>query len=185
MSDMTSTSKKWKVIDMGTKSTVHQELSAGEQHGIVYKSIVGEAASVDVERAEQWLTDNVDEIYSYTVAARLTEDGQTLNDFINADKDVVVLESSSDEAIVREVWPTIQDIAASDDEDDDKDDGCDGVALSPLVSTMTALGLRASLKQLVYARGLSNVHIDQLRNLESAIIGSALLKQTKVTDFLE
>ncbi|KAM7311571.1 tigger transposable element-derived protein 6-like [Ixodes scapularis] len=37
-----------------------------ECHGIVYKSIVGEAASVDIERAEQWLVDNLDEIYSYS-----------------------------------------------------------------------------------------------------------------------
>ncbi|KAM7311228.1 tigger transposable element-derived protein 6-like [Ixodes scapularis] len=37
-----------------------------ERHGIVYKSIVGEAASVDIERAERWLVDNFDEIYSYS-----------------------------------------------------------------------------------------------------------------------
>ncbi|CAN7980612.1 unnamed protein product, partial [Ixodes pacificus] len=80
-----------------------------EQHGIAYKSIVGEVASVDVERAEQWLADNLDEIYSYTVAASLTEDGQTLDDFINADEDVVVSESSSNiVAMVREVWPTLR-----------------------------------------------------------------------------
>ncbi|CAN8014229.1 unnamed protein product [Ixodes persulcatus] len=175
MSDMASTSKKRKVIDMGTKSAIHLELSAGEQHGIVHKSIVGEVAFVDVERAEQWLAGNLDKIYSYTVAASLMEDGQTLDDFINADEDVVVSESSSNKAIVREVWQTVQDIAASDDEGDDEDDGCDGVAPSPLVSTMTAFGHRASLKQLIYGRGLSNVLIDQLRNLESAIIGSALL----------
>ncbi|CAN7980614.1 unnamed protein product [Ixodes pacificus] len=53
MSDMASTSKKRKAIDMGTKCAIHQELSAGEQHKVVCKSIVGEVASVDVERAEQ------------------------------------------------------------------------------------------------------------------------------------
>lgn len=101
------------------------------------------------------------------------------------DEDVVVSESASDEAIVREVRPTVQDIAASDNEGDDEDDGGDGVAPSPPVSTTTALGHIASLKQLVYSRGLSDVHIDQLSNLESAIIGSALLKQTAITDFLK
>ncbi|CAN8011271.1 unnamed protein product [Ixodes pacificus] len=196
-----STAKKRKAIDMGTKSAILQELSAGakngdlpgngwlyhfkERHGIVYKSIVGEAASVDTERVEQWLADNLDEIYSYTIAASLTEEGQTWDDFVDADEDVIVSESASDEAIVREVRPTFQDIAVSDDEDDDKDDISDGVAPSPPVSTVTALGHIASLKQLVYARGLSDVHIDQLSNLESAIIGSALRKQTAITDFLE
>ncbi|KAG0424341.1 hypothetical protein HPB47_028444 [Ixodes persulcatus] len=210
-----------------------------ERHGIVYKSIVGEVASVDIERAEQWLADNLDEIYSnrpqltislmnavemqkaswmevrsgsikncfrktgislsstgasqddaqsidsirwtQVVAASLTEEGQTWDDFVHADEDVIVSESASDEAIMREVRPTFQDIAASDDEDDVGD----WVAPSRSVSTMTALGHIASLKQLVYARGLSDVHIDQLSNLESAMIGSALRKQTTITDFLQ
>ncbi|KAG0428291.1 hypothetical protein HPB47_024716 [Ixodes persulcatus] len=190
-----------------------------ERHGIVYKSIVGEAASVDIERAEQWLADNLDEVYSYrpqltislmnavemlkaswmevrsgsikncfrkagislspaeasqddaqsidstlwtqAVAASLTEEGQTWDDFVDADEDVIVSEN------------------------DDEDDVGDGVAPSPPVSTATALGHIASLKQLVYAQGLSDVHIDQLSNLESSIIGSALRKQTAITDFLE
>lgn len=121
-------------------------------------------------------------LWTQAVAASLTEEGQTWDDFVDADEDVVVSESASDEAIVREVRPTFQDIAASDD---DEDDVGDGVAPSPPVSTATALGHIASLKQLVYARGLSDVHIDQLSNLESAIIGSALRKQTAITDFLE
>ncbi|KAM7306471.1 hypothetical protein ISCGN_010174 [Ixodes scapularis] len=167
-----------------------------ERHGIVYKSIVKEGASVDIERAERWLADNLDEIYSYTkasqddaqgidstlrteaVAASLTEEGQTWDDVADADKDVIVSESASDKAIMREVR---QDIAASNDEDDVGD----GVAPSPPVSTATALGHIASLKQLVYARGLSDVHIDQLSNLEGAIIGSALRKQTAISDLLE
>ncbi|XP_040073753.1 tigger transposable element-derived protein 6-like [Ixodes scapularis] len=121
-------------------------------------------------------------LWTQAVAASLTEEGQTWDDFVDADEDVIVSESASDEAIVREVR---QDIAASDDEEDDEDDVGDGVAPSPPVSTATALGHIASLKQLVYARGLSDVHIDQLSNLESAIIGSALRKQTAITDFLE
>ncbi|CAN8014710.1 unnamed protein product, partial [Ixodes persulcatus] len=93
-------------------------------------------------------------LWTQAVAASLTEKGQTWDDFVHADVDVIVSESASDEAIMREVRPTFQDIAASDDEDDVGD----GVAPSPSVSTATALGHIASLKQLVYARGLSDVH---------------------------
>lgn len=91
------------------------------------------------------------------VAASLTEEGQTWDNFVDADEDVVISESASDEAVVHEVRLTVQDIAASDDKEDN---GGDGVAPSPPVSTTTALGHIASLKQLVYARGLSDVHID-------------------------
>ncbi|CAN7999714.1 unnamed protein product, partial [Ixodes hexagonus] len=97
-------------------------------------------------------------LWSQATAASLTGEGQTWDDFVDADEDVVVSESTSDDAIVREVRPTVQDIAASDDESDDEDDSSDGVAPSPPVSTTTALGHIASLKQLVYARGLSDVH---------------------------
>ncbi|CAN7982969.1 unnamed protein product, partial [Ixodes pacificus] len=93
-------------------------------------------------------------LWTQAVAASLTEEGQTWDDFVDANEDVVVSESASDEAIMREVRPTVQDIAASDDEGDD---GGDGVTPSPLFLTTTALGHVASLKQLVYARGLSDV----------------------------
>uniref|UniRef100_A0A147BM00 Tick transposon n=1 Tax=Ixodes ricinus TaxID=34613 RepID=A0A147BM00_IXORI len=64
-------------------------------------------------------------LWTQAVAASLTEEGQTWDDFVDADEDVIVSESASDEAIVREVRPTFQDIAASKD---DKDDNNDGVA---------------------------------------------------------
>ncbi|KAG0420884.1 hypothetical protein HPB47_003200 [Ixodes persulcatus] len=106
------------------------------------------------------------------------------DDLDDADEGLVISESTSDEAIVREVQPTVQDIVASDDEGDDEDDSGDGVAPSPPALTTPVLGHIALLKQLVYARVLSNVHIDQLSNLESAIIGAALSKQTAITNFL-
>ncbi|EEC13707.1 hypothetical protein IscW_ISCW021491 [Ixodes scapularis] len=70
-------------------------------------------------------------LWTQAVAASLAEKGQIWDDFIDADEDVVVLERASDEAIVREVRPTIQDIVAPDDEGDDEHDCDDGVAPSP------------------------------------------------------
>ncbi|KAM7299234.1 hypothetical protein ISCGN_019801 [Ixodes scapularis] len=61
-----------------------------KRHGIAYNSIAREAASVDIKRAEQWLVDNLHEIYSYRVPERVhtacTSPGGILDCFLSWDK---------------------------------------------------------------------------------------------------
>ncbi|KAG0428108.1 hypothetical protein HPB47_024907 [Ixodes persulcatus] len=120
------------------------------EYGIVYKFIVGEAAFVDIEKAEQRLADNPDEIYSY---AEL--------DIFNADETASFhqMRPVHTRALKRskcvgskhsKVHITVPLCCSVHSSDDDRGDGGDGVAPSPPVSTTTALGRVASPKQLVY-----------------------------------
>ncbi|XP_050046587.3 tigger transposable element-derived protein 6-like, partial [Dermacentor andersoni] len=103
------------------------------------------------------------------------------DDFVSADDDADIAEPCTDEAIVREVR-ALPDCPETD-EDDDED-----AALPPVaVNASTAIGYIASLKELkeLCSRGPGDEHITALEKLETAVIRSALKKQTCITDFFQ
>ncbi|XP_065299391.1 tigger transposable element-derived protein 6-like [Dermacentor albipictus] len=98
------------------------------------------------------------------------------NDFVSADDDADIAEPCTDEAIVREVR-ALPDCPETD-EDDDED-----AALPPVAANAsTAISYIVSLKELVCSRGLGDEHITALEKLETAVMRSALKKQTCITD---
>ncbi|XP_065280886.1 tigger transposable element-derived protein 6-like [Dermacentor albipictus] len=99
------------------------------------------------------------------------------DDFVSADDDADIAEPCTDEAIVREVR-TLPDCPETDEDED--------AALPPVaVNASTAIGYIASLKELVCSRGLGDEHITALEKLETAVMQSALKKQTCITDFFQ
>ncbi|KAK8765187.1 hypothetical protein V5799_032204 [Amblyomma americanum] len=95
------------------------------------------------------------------------------NDFISVDGDAYTAELCTDEGIVSEVR------GDSDTEESDEDETSEPAPISVPVG----MGYIESLRQLVYAKGLGEEHASALNKLETSLIGSALQKQTSITDF--
>lgn len=118
-------------------------------------------------------TSNEQDLWNLVVNADLAGDDVEWDDFVGADDDVEIAEVGTDEGIVREVRGQC-DTPESDDED---------VPAPVIVNTATAMGYIASLKELVGSRSLGEEHMSALDKLESAVIASALPKQTRITEF--
>nr|XP_037280134.1 LOW QUALITY PROTEIN: tigger transposable element-derived protein 6-like [Rhipicephalus microplus] len=95
------------------------------------------------------------------------------DDFITADDDADTAEPSTDEGIVNEVRGK-----------SDTEESYDDKTLEPATtSVLVAIDYIDSLRQLVYAKNLSEEHAAALTKLETVLITSALSKQTCITDF--
>nr|XP_050028221.2 tigger transposable element-derived protein 6-like [Dermacentor andersoni] len=120
-----------------------------------------------------------EELWQRVVDTQLAGPDVAWDDFVSADDDTDIAEPCTDEAIVREVR-ALPDCPETD-EDNDED-----AALPPVaVNASTAIGYIASLKELVCSRGLGDEHITTLEKLETAVMRSALKKQTCITDFFQ
>lgn len=120
-----------------------------------------------------------EDLWQRVVDTQLAGPDVAWDDFVSADDDADIAEPCTDEAIVREVR-ALPDCPETD-EDDDED-----AALPPVaVNASTAIGYIASLKELVCSRGLGDEHITALEKLETAVMRSALKKQTCIMGFFQ
>ncbi|XP_065286853.1 tigger transposable element-derived protein 6-like [Dermacentor albipictus] len=120
-----------------------------------------------------------EDLWQRVVDTQLAAPDVAWDDLVSADDDADIAEPCTDEAIVREVR-ALPDCPETD-EDYDED-----AALPPVaVNASTAIGYIASLKELLCSRGLGDEHITALEKLETAVMRSALKKQTCITDFFQ
>lgn len=97
------------------------------------------------------------------------------DDFVCAHEDADSAELCTDEGIVNEVR------GKSDAEESDADN--DETSEPAPISAPVAMGYIEDLKQVVYAKGFGKEHAAALNKLETALIKSALQKETAITDF--
>lgn len=108
------------------------------------------------------------------VSTEVASNNDEWDDFISGDNDVEIAEACTYEGIVCEVQSQRAILESGDEEE---------VPASAIVSTATAMGYIASLKELARSKLLGEEHMSAQDKLESAVIASALPKQTHIADF--
>ncbi|KAH9361025.1 hypothetical protein HPB48_002887 [Haemaphysalis longicornis] len=79
--------------------------------------------------------------------------------------------------------PDASDVRGKSDAEESDADDDETSEPAPIISGPIAMGYIEDLKQLVYAKGLGEEHAAALNKLETALVTSALQKQTAIMDF--